>query len=148
MNVLSHKIDKTVKEKKFKLHPRCQSLSLTHLCFADDFMVFVEGTKESIEGALSVFEDFAKWSGLNISIEKSTLYMAGVSEVERIRVLMNFSFAEGKLHVRYLGLPLMTKVMNKQDNLPLVERIRSKINSLSVLCGEAAVDQVCAYEYC
>ena len=129
MNVLSLKIDKAVKEKKFKFHPRCKSLSLTHLCFADDLMVFIEGTKASIEGALSVFEDFAKWSGLNISIEKSTLYMAGVSDDERSRVLMNFPFAEGKLPVRYLGLPLMTKVMNKQDYLPLVERICSKINS-------------------
>lgn len=75
MNVLSHNIDKAVREKKFKYHPRCQALSLTHLCFADDLMIFVEGSKESIEGALSVFEEFTKWSGLSISIEKSTLYM-------------------------------------------------------------------------
>jgi len=31
MNVLSRKIDKAVQEKKFKFHPRCKSLSLTHL---------------------------------------------------------------------------------------------------------------------
>lgn len=129
MNVLSHKINKAVRENKFKFHPRCKLLSLTHLCFADDLMVFVEGTKESIEGALSVFGDFDKWSGLHISIEKSTLYMAGVSEVEKSRVLQNFPFAECKLPVRYLGLPLMTKSMNKQDYLPLVERIRGKINT-------------------
>lgn len=55
MNVLSHKINKAAKEKRFNFHPRCQSLSLTHLCFADDLMVFVEGTKYSIEGVLSVF---------------------------------------------------------------------------------------------
>lgn len=66
MNVLSHKLDIGVLEKKFTFHPRCQSISLTHLCFADDLMVFVEGSKKSIEGALSVFEGFAKWSGLNV----------------------------------------------------------------------------------
>lgn len=43
MNVMSLKIDKAAKDKKFKFHPRCKSLSLTHLCFADDLMVFVEG---------------------------------------------------------------------------------------------------------
>lgn len=129
MNVLSHKLDKAVRENKFRFHPRCKLLSLTHLCFADDLMVFVEGTKESIEGALSVFAEFAKWSGLNISIEKSTLYMAGVADIERGRVLQNFPFAEGRLPVRYLGLPLMTKAMNKQDYLPLVEKIRGKINT-------------------
>lgn len=59
MDILSKKIDKAVAEKKFKIHPRCQSLSLTHLCFTDDLMVFVEGSKASIEGALAVFDDFA-----------------------------------------------------------------------------------------
>lgn len=68
MNVLSHMIDKAVRDKKFKFHPRCKSLSLTHLCFADDLMIFSEGSKESIEGALSVFDEFTKWSGLSISI--------------------------------------------------------------------------------
>ena len=129
MNVLSHKIDQAVMEKRFKYHPRCKELSLTHLCFADDLMVFVEGTKVSIEGALSVFEDFAKWSGLNISIEKSTVFMAGVIEEERSRILRNFPFAEGNLPVRYLGLPLMTKGMCKSDYLPVVERVRNRINT-------------------
>ena len=48
MNVLSLKIDQAVAEKKFKFHPRCKLLSITHLCFADDMMVFVEGSKESV----------------------------------------------------------------------------------------------------
>ncbi|XP_033143345.1 uncharacterized protein LOC103862289 [Brassica rapa] len=100
MNVLSHKIDKAVSEKKFSFHPRCKAIALTHLCFADDLMVFVEGSKKSIEGALSVFEDFANWSGLNISIEKSTIFMAGVSTEERSRILRNLPFAVGELPVR------------------------------------------------
>ena len=45
MNVLSLKIDRGVVDKKFKLHPRCKNLSITHLCFA----YFVEGSKKSIE---------------------------------------------------------------------------------------------------
>ena len=129
MNVLSHKIDKAVAEKRFTFQPCCKQISLTHLCFADDLMVFVEGSKKSIEGALSVFDEFASWSGLNISIEKSTIYMAGVSDEEKSRVLQNFPFAERTLPVRYLGLPLMTKAMRKQDYLPLVERVRSRVST-------------------
>lgn len=129
MNVLSRKIDTAVKERKFKYHPRCKSLALTHLCFADDLMVFVEGSRESVEGALSVFEEFASWSGLRISLEKSTIYMAGVSDVEKRRILNNFPFEEGALHVRYLGLPLMTKSMRKQDYQLLVEKVRNRIST-------------------
>ncbi|XP_013614499.1 PREDICTED: tryptophan--tRNA ligase, cytoplasmic-like, partial [Brassica oleracea var. oleracea] len=90
-------------------------------------MVFVEGSKESIEGAIEVFNDFAVWSGLKISIE--TIYMAGVSAEERTRILSNFLLAEGALPVRYLGLPLMTQAMRKQDYQPLEEKIRGRINT-------------------
>lgn len=73
MNVMSLKMDKAMREGKFSPHPRCQSLQLTHLCFADDLIVFVEGTKCSVEGALTVFDEFELWSGLSISLEKSTI---------------------------------------------------------------------------
>ena len=55
--------------------------------------------------------------------------MAGVSDEERSRILLNFPLAEGTLPVRYLGLPLMTQVMRKQDYQPLVENIRGRINT-------------------
>lgn len=129
MNVLSLKLDKAVEEKKFQYHPRCKTLYLTHLCFADDLMVFVEGSKQSIEGAISVFDEFATWYGVSISIEKSTVYMAGVPEQIRHSIIENFPFAEGELPVRYFGLPLMTKGMQYHDYLPLIERIRSRISS-------------------
>lgn len=90
-------------DKKFKLHPGCRNISLTHLFFADDLMVCVEGSKKSIEGALKVFDVFEVWSGLRISLEKSTIYMAGVSEVERSSILTDFPFAVGELPVRYLS---------------------------------------------
>lgn len=129
MNVLSMKIGRAVTEKKFKFHPGCKSLSLTHLCFADDLMVFVEGSKKSVEGALSVFEVFESWSGLRISLEKSTIFMAGVKEAEKCSILTNFPFEKGDLPVKYLGLPLMTKSMRREDYLPLLEKIRSTICS-------------------
>ena len=49
MNILSLQIDKAAMQKKFRLHPGCSSLSLTHLCFADDLMMFVERSKESVK---------------------------------------------------------------------------------------------------
>lgn len=134
MNVLSLKLDKAVEDQKFQYHPRCKSLYLTHLCFADDLMVFVEGSKHSIEGAISVFDEFSTWSGLNITIEKSTVYMVGVPEHTRISILEKFPFAEGELPVRYIGLPLMTKRMTYHDYLPLIESIRSRISPWNTRC--------------
>lgn len=129
MDILSRKLDIAVQERKFKYHPRCKSLLLTHLCFANDLLVFVEGSKESVEGALSVFDDFTSWSGLKISMEKSTIYMAGVPDLEKSRILRNFPMDKGELPVRYLGLPLMTKAMRNQDYQPLLEKIRQRIST-------------------
>lgn len=68
-------------------------------------------------------------SGLKISLEKSTLFMAGIAEQKREEILNHFPFAAGKLPVRYLGLPLLTKSMTVVDFLPLVEKIRKRIGT-------------------
>lgn len=57
------------------------------------------------------------------------MYMAKVSDIKKGRIRSNFPFAEGNLLVRYLGLPLMSQAMKKQDYLPLVEKIRRKIST-------------------
>lgn len=60
-----------------------------------------------------MFEVFEGWSGLRISLEKSTIYMAGVEEAEKRSILINIPFAVGELPVRYLGPPLMTQSMRQ-----------------------------------
>ncbi|KAL0890312.1 hypothetical protein Bca101_014295 [Brassica carinata] len=91
MNVLSRMIDEAAVRGAIGYHPSCKKLSLTHLCFADDLMIFADGTKKSIEGILRVFEDFDKMSGLKISMEKSTLFMAG-NDTSRKETLSYFQF--------------------------------------------------------
>ncbi|WZZ15546.1 hypothetical protein YC2023_108635 [Brassica napus] len=129
MNVLSKLLDAAAFKGEIGYHLKCKNIDLTHLCFADDLMIFADGTKHSVEGILRVFEKFdKKSSGLKISMEKSVLFMAGdVSREEEIG--RQFQFARGRLPVRYLGLPLLTKNMTVTDFLPLVEKVRKKISS-------------------
>ena len=129
MNVLSKKIDKAAADKQIALHPNCKQMDLTHLCFADDLMVFVKGEKRSIQGIMAVFDDFAIHSGLKISMGKSTIYMAGIAGGDKEEILTQFPFELGTLPIRYLCLPLLTRKMNASDYLPLVEKILSNISS-------------------
>ncbi|KAG7593526.1 Reverse transcriptase domain [Arabidopsis thaliana x Arabidopsis arenosa] len=129
MHVLSKMIDKAALKGKIGYHPRCQKLQLTHLCFADDLLVFTDGKKSSVEGILTIFDKFAEFSGLKISLEKSTLYMAGVRDVDKEEILHYFPFESGSLPVRYLGLPLLTKRMTLNDYTPLLERIREVLTA-------------------
>ncbi|KAG7572003.1 Reverse transcriptase domain [Arabidopsis suecica] len=129
MDVLSKLLDRAAEEKKFGYHPRCKKLGLTHLSFADDLMVLSDGRVRSVEGIVKVFGDFAKYSGLKISMEKSTLYLAGNTVAPTGQIASRFPFEIGHLPVRYLGLPLVTKRLSAADYRPLVEQIRKRIES-------------------
>lgn len=62
-------------------------------------------------------------------MEKSTIFMAGITQVHRNNILQHFPFEVGSLPVHYPGLPLLTKCMNASNYLPLLEKIRSRITS-------------------
>lgn len=128
MNVLFRMLDKAATEHKIGYHPNCKNVKLTHLCFADDLLVFSDGTKHSIESIFTVFKEFAIFSGLMVSLDKSTIYMARVSDENINTILAEFPFDSGTLPVRYLGLPLLTKRMTNQDYDPLLEKIRGRIS--------------------
>ena len=129
MEVLSKLLDRAATTRKFGYHPYCHDLKITHLCFADDLLIFSDGQRQSIDGILEVFKRFSEASGLHISMEKSTLYLAGLRNDAKQEVLSHFTFAAGDLPIRYLWLPLMTKQMTVHDYTPLIERIRTRISS-------------------
>lgn len=82
-----------------------------------------------MHGILTVFDDFAQASGLKISLEKSTLCMAGITPANRNAILARFPFDSGQFPVRYLGLPLLTKQMTKNDYKLLIEKLRTGIGT-------------------
>lgn len=38
---------------KIIYHPKCEEAGLTHLCFADDLLIFSDGSASSVRGILS-----------------------------------------------------------------------------------------------
>jgi len=129
MDVLSKKLDRAAGLRKFGYHPKCKNLGLTHLSFADDIMVLTDGKLRSLEGIVEVFDSFAKQSGLKISMAKTTIYFAGISKSVCKEFEDQFHFAVGRLPVRYLCLPLVTKRFTSQDYSPLLEQIKRRIGT-------------------
>ncbi|XP_074266136.1 uncharacterized protein LOC141588602 [Silene latifolia] len=62
----------------FNYHPLCRALKLTHLCFADDLLMFCRGDKSSITVLLRAFATFSVASGLEMNREKSDIYFNGL----------------------------------------------------------------------
>lgn len=76
-----HKLMVQATTSGFKFHPKCERVNLTHLCFADDLMIFTAGDLTSIQKVKSVLEQFKEISGLQANSLKSEVFLSGVSEV-------------------------------------------------------------------
>lgn len=95
-------------------HPRTTNLKISHLMFADDVMVFFDGTSNSLHGISECLDDFASWSGLHMNTTKTELFSAGVDQIES-QAIISYGFPPGKLPIRYLGLPLMSRKLKFQS---------------------------------
>lgn len=58
MEVLSKLLEQAVDEGKFRLHPKCSSPKLTHLLFADDLLVYSDGSRHYLTGISLVMNEF------------------------------------------------------------------------------------------
>ena len=90
-------------------------LRITHLGFADDLIVFSHGDVHSVKVIKDTLEDSSKFSGLKVNMQKSTIFFGGLSMPEQERIIQILPFTIGRLSVRYLGVPLITKQLNIKD---------------------------------
>lgn len=102
-------LNRAAQELKFKYHLNCQSSKLTHLCFADDLLIFIDGSLSSVQAVLQVLREFEERSGLAVSLQKSSFFASGLSAMETDEIQVSTGMPMGSLPVRYLGVLLCTK---------------------------------------
>lgn len=106
MNVLSKSIDEAAAQGKIGYHPKCKNIDLTHLCFADDLMVFTDGTTRSIEEILRVFDAFDKMSGLKLVWRSQHYFWLEFRVKNRKKSLVTYHLRLGSFrYVIYAFLP-------------------------------------------
>ncbi|VFQ82072.1 unnamed protein product [Cuscuta campestris] len=66
-------------------------------------------------------------SGLYVNPQKSNIFLAGEIKDKKHELLSLVSFPEGKLPVRYLGLPLTSQRASKRDFAPLIAKVDENI---------------------
>ncbi|GKD20206.1 ty3-gypsy retrotransposon protein [Tanacetum coccineum] len=82
----------------FKYHWLCKDVSLTHLCFADDLLLFCHGDSKSASVLKKALDEFG-----------------------------DMPFSVGSLPVRYLGVPLISKRLYAKDCQPLIDKVKKRI---------------------
>uniref|UniRef100_A0A0V0HSC7 Putative ovule protein n=1 Tax=Solanum chacoense TaxID=4108 RepID=A0A0V0HSC7_SOLCH len=87
MEYLSRSLNGLKEDKTFKFHPKCSKLGITHLCFADDLLIFSRGDMESIKALQKCFSTFSQASGLQANLNKSSIYFEGVATRDKQQVI-------------------------------------------------------------
>lgn len=115
--------------KKFKYFWRCKAVKLSHLFFADDVFLFSQADWASITLLKKGLDLFSSWSGLIPNKNKSETFLSGGSPSLRNYISLAFGFQEGKLPVRYLGVPIISSRLGKADCITLIDRITARAQS-------------------
>ncbi|GJV82219.1 hypothetical protein Tco_1518089 [Tanacetum coccineum] len=91
----------------FTYHRYCSNLNIINICFADDLFLFAHGDVDSDRVIMDYLDEFKNASGLTLSLPKSTAYFCNVLNYVKLGILNILPFKEGKLPVKYLGVPLV-----------------------------------------
>lgn len=112
-------------------HHNCQKTKLTHLSFADDLLIFINGSLESMQRVLQILHEFELRSGLAVSMQKSSFFSSGLSEHEITAIEVSTGMQNSSLPMRYLGVPMCTKKLNLLNCEPLLQQIKARLSSWS-----------------
>ncbi|GJX93922.1 hypothetical protein Tco_0348508 [Tanacetum coccineum] len=116
-----------VQDFDFTFHHYCSKLELVNLYFADDLFLFAHGDVHSATVIMEALNEFKLDSGLVLSIPKSTVYFCNVLNQVKLGILNILPFEEGRLLVKYLGVPLISSRLIYRDCKELIEKVQHRI---------------------
>nr|GEU83916.1 RNA-directed DNA polymerase, eukaryota, reverse transcriptase zinc-binding domain protein [Tanacetum cinerariifolium] len=108
-------IRKVANSEFFQYHFGCKQLKITHACFNDDLLMFYHGDSDSVRIIKEIIDEFGNVSRLLPNCNKSTTIFGSVSKEDRRSILEVYPFRVEHLPVKYLGVPLITKIIGVKD---------------------------------
>jgi exonuclease III len=125
MEVLTVTLRTSYNNKIIKYHPKCNQQQITSIMFADDVMVFTKPELPSLKGINEALQNFYKMTGLSINQSKSSMLVSGISHEACVMLHHQSGFSSMENDMKYLGIPLITKRITKNDCYPLYHKITS-----------------------
>lgn len=101
--------------------------SILALQVADDTTVIATASQETLITLKLILRIFTKVSGLQINFDKSNFVLFNLEAAQTRIAKVVLEFTQTSLPVTYLGMPLTVKTPEKQDLLPLVEKIETRL---------------------
>jgi hypothetical protein len=88
------------KKKVSKLHPKCSNLHISHLCLADDLLMFSSAHVKCITVIVEVLHQFKRLTGLKTNVQKRAISYVGGSNAVMSQISRIIQFKESLLPVR------------------------------------------------
>ncbi|GJZ08184.1 putative reverse transcriptase domain, reverse transcriptase zinc-binding domain protein [Tanacetum coccineum] len=128
MEILTLMLHRKVCDTRLYTYYRYYSkLKLINLCFADDLFLFAHGDVGSVSIIKDALEEFKDALGLILSLPKSTTYFCNVLNHVKLSILNIIPFEEGRILVKYLGVPLVFSRLMFKDCKELIEKVQSRV---------------------
>ncbi|XP_074301301.1 uncharacterized protein LOC141632678 [Silene latifolia] len=90
-------------------------------------MIFVRGDVPSVVAVKDTLVEFALLSGLHANVDKTNIYLGGISPELVSEILQETSFSKGQFPFKYLGIPLSTSRISVTMFDPLITKIQKKV---------------------
>ncbi|KAL9659874.1 hypothetical protein QQ045_024684 [Rhodiola kirilowii] len=102
--------------------------SITHLLFADDLLIFTNGSKRSMENLMCIINEFCQRSGQRLNNAKSLIFFPKEYPDERKSMLLRTTgFSTGHFPVMYLGAPLFVGCAKIEYFQYLEDKVKRRI---------------------
>ncbi|KAE8655416.1 hypothetical protein F3Y22_tig00117027pilonHSYRG00012 [Hibiscus syriacus] len=111
------------------VHIGRSNVVVSHIQFADDLILFSEANEDKILNLFRVMRIFEVVAGLKLNLQKTKLFGINVVD-ERIKGwAISLRCDSARLPTLYLGLPLGYRKNHKMMWQPIVEKVRSRLQS-------------------
>nr|GEV68590.1 RNA-directed DNA polymerase, eukaryota, reverse transcriptase zinc-binding domain protein [Tanacetum cinerariifolium] len=112
------------KELKFQYHFGCKEILLSHVCFVDDLLVMCHGDKVYVKVIKKILQEFSSCSDLLSNNAKSSTFFGSIKEVDKNFITSVLPFSIGIFPVKYLGVPLIAKILGIKECGCLLDKIK------------------------
>lgn len=127
---LCHLIETAVDAKEWKpISLSRGGPKLSHICFADDLILFAEASVNQIRVIRKVLERFCTASGQKVSLEKSKIFFSSNVSLDLEKLISDESGIKATRDLgKYLGMPVLHKRINKDTFGEFLEKVSSRLS--------------------
>jgi len=98
----------------------------SHLLFANDMLLFSKGSVVSLKEIDTLLEALAMNTGLRINKEKRKVFFSN-DKGHKEELKAAIGVYEGKLPIKYLGIPLSVNYLKARNYTSLIDKCRGRI---------------------